>query len=681
MFYTAFIIFDKNIINLKKLFFLFLIFLSCRNDEVQNNNDLQFLKEYEKVSNNKKSNFLDSVFLASSKIKVDSIRLKVLFSIAAEHFYIKNNEASRIVSKKAFEIAAKQKDSLSIGRALYYIGDCYMDYQKDSAYYYYKESEKIFKKINNADRLAKVLYNKAYLLFYEGNYVESEIEVAKALQYLKMCDNILYLYRSYSLQGSNQLELGEYDKALEYFELSAFTLKKMEKQNISKDEFYDYNITNIIDICIAYDKKGEYSKSIKLLKDVVASTDFHDYPKLYYSVLGNLAYSLMKNKQYSESKDYYNEAIKLAKKENDELGYLYKIVDFGEFHLLTKDTVKSRALFKEAIKLSKKLKNGKEILKTLNFLSIVDPSNASNYKSDYIRINDSIIKKQRENREKFTRIEFETEKVVEENKILSDNNLLLLLGLLIAIAIFLIILIIRNKNSRRKELDLIQQKEKANKELHDLTKEFQTTLLEAKQDEQKKLSKELHDGIVNKIYGIRMILGSLNKLTDEESKNKRLEYLKELHKLETEIRTLSHYLNSDFTKYIGEFNFLIEQLVQNNNDIGNVTFSSSINTTIDWNNYSSVIKINVYRILQELFLNVNKYANAKNCTLSMNEIDNQLIVEVKDDGKGFDVNDSSFGIGLQNCLERANTINAKFEIQSEVEMGTSVCLKVQLVQS
>ena len=126
---------------------------------------------------------------------------------------------------------------------------------------------------------------------------------------------------------------------------------------------------------------------------------------------------------------------------------------------------------------------------------------------------------------------------------------------------------------------------------------------------------------------------------------------------------------------------MIEQLVQNNNDIGNVTFSSSINTTIDWNNYSSVIKINVYRILQELFLNVNKYANAKNCTLSMDEIDNQLIVEVKDDGKGFDVNDSSFGIGLQNCLERASTINAQFEIQSEAEIGTSVCLKVQFVQS
>ena len=91
-----------------------------------------------------------------------------------------------------FSTASKIKDSVNIGRALYYIGDCYLENQKDSAYYYYKESEKIFRKINNSDRLAKVLYNKAYLLYYEGNYVESEIEVIKALNLLKNGKNLLY---------------------------------------------------------------------------------------------------------------------------------------------------------------------------------------------------------------------------------------------------------------------------------------------------------------------------------------------------------------------------------------------------------------------------------------------------------------------------------------------------------
>ena len=272
----------------------------------------------------------------------------------------------------------------------------------------------------------------------------------------------------------------------------------MVKKNQEKDAFYDYEIANTVDICNAYDKKGEYTKSIDLLKEVITTKKLNEYPKIEHIVYGNLGYSLMKNKDYSSSKKYFIKAITTCKKNNDELGYLYLILDFGEYHLLTKDTLKAKELFNEALLLSKKLNNGKEILKSLDFLSVADKSNATNYKSEYIRINDSLIKKQRENREKFARIEYETDKVEEENKTLSNKNLLLLLGLTGSIAVFLIILMIRSRISRRKELYLIQQKELADEELFNLTKEFQSSLVKAKEAEQKKLSKELHDGIVNK---------------------------------------------------------------------------------------------------------------------------------------------------------------------------------------
>ena len=85
------------------------------------------------------------------------------------------------------------------------------------------------------------------------------------------------------------------------------------KNDLDKDASYDYEITNTIDICAAYDKKGEYSKSIKLLEQIVKKGDFNNYPKLKYSVYGNLAYFLMKNKQYALSKNYFKEALTAAK--------------------------------------------------------------------------------------------------------------------------------------------------------------------------------------------------------------------------------------------------------------------------------------------------------------------------------------------------------------------------------
>ena len=633
-------------------------------------------KNYYSLSVKNKHNILDKEFLNIIEHKNDSSKVNALLKLSNQYYYIEDYKLSIKVSKEISSITTLIGDSLNLGKSLYYIGDCFMDSRRDSAYYYYKESEKIFKKINNLDRLAKVYFNKAYLLYYEGNYVESEIEVIKALNLLTDSKQLKRIYRCYSLQGSNHLELGEYDKALEYFNLSAAILKQMKKEGLEKDAYYDYEITNTIDLCTAYDKKGEYKKSISALNEIVTKSNFETYPKLKYFVYGNLAYSLMKDRQFALSDKYFKSALSLAKKEKDELGYLYIIIDYGEFNLLSNNLNKAKLLFDEALLLSKKLNNGKEILISLDFLSEVDKTNAAIYKTEYIRINDSIVKKQRENREKFARIEYETDKVVEQNKILTNKNLLLLLGLTISITILLIIIIIRSKISRKKEIQLIQQKKLADEELLNLTKEFQSGLIEARIEEQNRISKELHDGIVNQIYGIRMILGSLNSKDDEETQKKRFGYIKDLQKLESEIRTLSHELSTDFSMSVGEFPFLIEQLINKNNEIGSTNFSSTIQSSIDWSQYSSVVRINLYRIIQELLLNVNKYAEAKNCSLEVSVLNKQLVIVLKDDGKGFTSTTETFGIGLKNCKERANSINTQIDIQSTRNVGTVITLKL-----
>ena len=667
----------SKLFDLKKILFLFLILISCkdRNNIIIDKN--LFNDNYQKLSDKQKIFFLDSLKIQTADFSNDSLKLEQLFKVAAEYYYIKEYRSSYKTSESAHLTAIKLKDSFSIGRSLYYMGDCFMDYQKDSAYYYYKESEKIYKVINNEDRLGKVHYNKALLLFYEGNYTESEIEVIKSLQYLIESNKNKIIFQCYSLQGSNHLELGEYDKALNYFNQSSKVLDLMQVQKIDKDAFYDYNITNTIDICNVYDKKEEYSKSIIELKKIINSYDLKGYPQLQHAVLGNLGYSLMKNKNYSESEKYLKQAIDLTIKDENNQGYLYKIIDFGELNLLTKDSIQAKQLFTEALVLSKKLKSGKEVLKTLDFLSQADKQNAAQYKSEYIRVNDSIIKKQRENREKFARIEYETDKIEDANKILSSRNLLLLLGLSIVIVLFLIVQIIRNRISRKKELFYSQQKEIADNEIFNITKEFQSELVKTKEQEQNRISKELHDGVVNQIYGIRMILGSLNTQTDEEAQKKRFVHIKDLHRLETDIRTLSHELNTNFSDYTGNFNFIIEQLILKNNEIGTILYKSEISPSINWDIYSSVIKLNIYRVLQELLFNVNKYSKATNCIIIISEIDSILIINVKDNGVGFDINNYTEGIGLKNIKERCKTINAELIIKSEMNQGAEIILRIK----
>jgi signal transduction histidine kinase len=665
---------------LKKIFCLFILLLfSCEKEHALSSNEILFNSEFSFFSRERKKEYLDSILIVVAESKSDSVKKNNLFKIASEYYDLKENKSSFKVSKSIYQVALTNKDSFSMGRALYYMGDCYENFQKDSAYYYYKEAEKIFKLLKNDDRLAKVHYNKAYLLFYEGNYVESEIEVIKALNYLKNGDNLELLYMCNSLQGSNHTELEEYDKALDYFKQASIVLKKMQRLQVNVEEVYGYDIINTIDISNIYDKKEEYSKSVATLKGILSEDLKIKSPKLYNGIIGNLAYSLTKSGNFNEAKKYYDEALKLSNKKEDTQSYLYKIINFGEYHLLLKDTVKANALFNEALQLSKQLRSGNEEMKTLNFLAIANPEKASLYKNEYVRISDSIVKKQRASRDKFARIEFETSQVEDENKILSYRNVALVLGIIVSIIVFLLIIYIRHKISLKKELLLLEQKNIADQELFKLTNEFQIELVNAKQNEQNRISKELHDGIMNQIYGVRLNLGFLNEFDDKDSKDKRLILVKELQKIEAEIRSLSHALSSENNFNNSDFTFLLHNLIKSNNNISDTEFTIDIEESIDWSTYSSLIKINVYRILQELFLNVNKYSKANKCALKMKVNENILYVSITDDGIGFTVSKTADGIGLKNIKERIELLNGTLTILSDINEGAQFNLSIPIV--
>src|SRR5690242_6090584 len=71
------------------------------------------------------------------------------------------------------------------------------------------------------------------------------------------------------------------------------------------------------------------------------------------------------------------------------------------------------------------------------------------------------------------------------------------------------------------------------------------------------------------------------------------------------------------------------------------------------------LKLNVYRIVQEQTNNIVKYANASKATISINEQDQFLHVLIQDNGRGFDSNLKSKGIGLCNIVNRIESFNGR----------------------
>ena len=647
-----------------------LLVTSCKKKEATFAKDSIMPASYATFKPFQKKKFLDSISVVLPSLKNDSVKINYLFEVAAAYYYLKDSKSSLRASKEIYALALANHDSVSLGRSMYYIGDCFENYKKDSAYYFYKESEKIFRNIHNKERIAKALFNKAYLLFKEGNYTESEIEVTKALQELRYSKNYDLLYQCYYLQSCNHTELEEYDYALNYLKLAQSSVANDRALHGSNSELDASDLLNITALCNIYDKKGAYKTSIALLKSVVTAKLKSEQPTKYSLALGNLAYSNMQAGNLEVSKRQFMEAIAMSKNLNHVQGYLFKIINFGDYYLKVGDTAVAIRYFDEALPLAKRLKMGTEVLKTLKLLALSDPNKAAFYQQSYVLISDSITKHQRLNSEKFSRIEYETNTVQETNKILTKSNLYLLLGLVLSTVLFLIVVLVRNWYARKKELVLIYEKQVANDELFTLIKDFQSGLVRAKETEQNRISKELHDGVVNQIYAIRMVLETLNGTSGTEVQEKRLGYIKDLHKIERAIRTLSHELYSEGSESVVDFDFLLTSLLASNNSFSATSFTLVAAKVVDWDAYSSVVKLNLFRILQELLLNVNKHAGATRCEVTLTKDEHLLKIIVSDNGVGAPDLTNAAGIGHKNIKERLHLMGAVMTSKLNLGGGT-----------
>jgi signal transduction histidine kinase len=94
---------------------------------------------------------------------------------------------------------------------------------------------------------------------------------------------------------------------------------------------------------------------------------------------------------------------------------------------------------------------------------------------------------------------------------------------------------------------------------------------------------------------------------------------------------------------------------------------------------SSKQAINLYRILQEIVNNAIKHANAKDISVLISQIENELQIKISDNGIGFDYESKKKkSFGLTNIQNRVQEINGTLKVQSELENGTNYFIAITL---
>ncbi|UGS23735.1 tetratricopeptide repeat-containing sensor histidine kinase [Flavobacterium channae] len=667
-----------------KIFYYFVIlivFIKCKSNEEDSLYDKKFDIYLDRVSDNSLSKNdrlknLDSAEYMLENTRVnDSAYRRNYFKIANRYFILLEYEKYKSTSLKILELSKLVNDSLNIAKSKYYIGDYYFFKSKnDSAYYYYLSAEKDFKLIDDKENLANTILHKAYILLYEKDFQGSETETIKVLDIAKKINDNSLIYECYVNLGSSLSGLGNYQKSLDYHLKALDQISKIEDKNyipILKAQ----TLNNIGFVFIS---AKEFRKAKKYFQDGLSVPSIKEiHPVIYSSILDNLAYSDFKldNKKGLTN---FREALNIRDSIDDIYGKINSRIHLTEYYLTKKDTLKALQLNQEANTLAKESNYNKEVLLTLDFFTKLKPKEGLKYAKEYIRLSDSLQQQERLTRNKLARIEFETDEILVEKEAISNRFRIILISSLLIIffgVLFYIILYLRGKH---KELLFSQEQQKANEEIYKLMLDKQEEMDEVKKKEKLRISQELHDSVMNKLAGTRLNLFVLTKKRDEETIQKCLEHINGIQDIEKEIRTIAHELYNESFMTNGSYRSLLEQLIQNQKETYKTSCECDIDPDETFDTISALVKMNVYRILQETLNNINKHAKATKISLSLYIQNDSLILKIMDNGVGFNSSKSKNGIGLKSMINRAEAINGVLEIDSELNKGTSVCLKVKL---
>ncbi len=207
-------------------------------------------------------------------------------------------------------------------------------------------------------------------------------------------------------------------------------------------------------------------------------------------------------------------------------------------------------------------------------------------------------------------------------------------------------------------------------------------ILEGQEEERKRIAMDIHDGIGQMLTSLKFQIESIDLKQPERAEQKFGELSQLIKEVIKEVRRVTFNLKPTV---LGDYG-LQSALNVFIHEIGKLTdIPLTYTTQGDIDRLPQKIENNIFRIIQEAINNAIKYSEASAIEVTLAETDDELVIEVKDQGKGFEtklvearsINIES-GRGFFNMYERTEYVNGKLDINSDPGKGTSVVLHVPI---
>ncbi len=516
-----------------------------------------------------------------------------------------------------------------------------LDVKPDSSYYYYSE---VAQKASDSLVIAGALNGMAVLLANQGDYVNSLEKLIASLKYLRENNprDSAAFASDYNEMGNACVNLKRYDDAIRYF--------KIAQQFGTKEE---YKLTYLNGEALAYRQKGDYGPAIDIYDSILSRFKTED--NNYARVLSNLAKTKWLNDQHYNPTTEFWKALAIRLKENDQWGINASYAHLSDYYEnVNRDSANfyARKMYDVAMEIG----SPEDQLEALDkMIRNGPPSQVAQYYAIYKNVDDRLRGRRDTVRNQFALTAYEVEKnkmslassqSENERKSLQivRQRLVILISLLIFTAVSFFAVAWYQKRKQRLRL-----------EAEDKIRDYRL-----------KTSQKVHDVVANGLYRVMTTIEHRDDVTKEE-------LLDSIELLYEQSRDISYdQLPGTEVDFYQSVNRLLSSFANENLKVWIAGNDPSV-----WEHTTNEARNTLARVLEELMVNMRKHSSAKNVTIKIEKLSNELKITYRDDGIGMHAGVKK-GNGLVSTGNRINGLGGRIIFEPNDGNGLVITISTPL---
>jgi len=551
--------------------------------------------------------------------------------------------------KRKTVVSHSKCDTKLINKYYKLANDFYDNSKYDSAFYYGYKTKLLINPEKELKKYNTTMFILITCLQLQGDYSGAESTIVEALSFVEKLNIDKYKYKFNNMLAYNYLLQENYDDALYYY-----------KKGISYNIENKFRLLDIINIGYIYKEKKQFKKAIKILKPLLNKSEIKNNKKYRSGIINNLGYCYFKIGN-PKAITYLNQSLEMNSTmdstADDDYGLTGSYYYLYEYYL-NNDNDKAIKYAKLLYQKATEYNNPDDRLLALTLLiKHSSGKQLKEYSLNYIHINDSITKVRQKAKNYFAKLKYDSKKEKEENQKLKaekelqqelEKNKNIVIIFIIVILLIIAGFIYYYLNEKNK-------KEKIQTTYHTETR----------------IAKKLHDELANNLYQT-IAFAEIQDLSSAKNKEKLLESLDNIYASTRNISRENSPIEAG-----NQFSYNLKEMII---DFKTNSINLVINgfDNINWTTIEDFKKITIYRILQEILVNMKKHSQCSLVIISFKKQDNNLLLNYFDNGIGINLEEKIKKNGLQNIESRIIAVNGTINFESKPKNGVKINISIPI---